>query len=72
MVRENAVFVVHFPYLDGIGNVPDITDLHIHKGRKLKKASSPIALFVSVKSSGNKLYELKPVAVQMSTNEGTT
>ena len=68
MVKRNSVFAIHFPYLDEISNVPDITN--IHKRRELKKATSPIALFVSVKSSKNKPYELKPVAIQINNHEG--
>ena len=68
MVRKNSVFAVHFPYLDEISNVPDITNRN--KRRKLKKATSPIALFVSVKSSENKPYELKPVAIQINYGKG--
>ncbi|XP_028399186.1 arachidonate 5-lipoxygenase-like isoform X2 [Dendronephthya gigantea] len=63
MVKQNVVYAVHFPYLDEITNVPDITNKH--KKRKLKKATSPIALFVSVKTSEGKPYELKPVAIQV-------
>ena len=64
------MFAVHFPYLDEISNVPDITNLHVTKGRKLKTATSPIALFVSVKSPETKRYELKPVAIQIDSYRG--
>ena len=70
MVQENSVFAIHFPYLDDISNVPDITNVDIDKGRELKKSTSPIALFVSVRSSNNKPYELKPVAIQINHNRG--
>ena len=64
------MFAVHFPHLDKISNVPDITNLHVTKGRKLKTATSPIALFVSVKSPETKRYELKPVAIQIDSYRG--
>ena len=70
MVLEKSLFAVHFPYLDEISNVPDLFNLEKHKGRKLKKATSPIALFVSVKSSEHKPYELKPVAIQINHKTG--
>lgn len=68
MAEKNALFAVHFPYLDEITNVPDITN--IHEKRKLKKATSPIALFVSVKASDDTPYELKPVAIQIDNFDG--
>lgn len=71
-VKTGSVFAVHFPQLDGISNVPDITNPNRTRGRKLKTATSPIALFVAVKSSETKQYELKPVAIQIDSHKGKT
>ena len=68
MVKDQSAFIIHFPYLDDISNVDDILDLYPNDMRKLKKSSSPIALFVSVYSSQS--YQLKPVAIQIDNKQG--
>ena len=70
MAKTGSVFAAHFPHLDEIPNVPDITNPNEIKGRKLKTATSPIALFVSVKSPETKQYQLKPVAIQIDSYRG--
>ena len=70
MIKEKSVFVIHYPLLDGLTNSADIMDLNQHDERKIKKSTSPIALFVSVKPSETEPYQLKPVAIQLDANSG--
>ncbi|XP_046839259.1 polyunsaturated fatty acid 5-lipoxygenase-like isoform X2 [Xenia sp. Carnegie-2017] len=63
MAREKSLFAIHYPYLDDLPNVDDITEKRTER-RRLKNATSPIAIFVSVKRPGKDSYELKPVAIQ--------
>lgn len=70
MVKDGSVFVAHFPYLDGLTNPMDIMDLNQSDARKIKKSTSPIALFVSVKSSESKPNQLRPIAIQLDRESG--
>lgn len=70
MAREKSLFAIHYPYLDDLPNVDDITEKRTER-RRLKNATSPIAIFVSVKRPGKDSYELKPVAIQTDCHSGT-
>ena len=63
LIRSGKLFVLDYPLLHGLHNMEDIEandPLH----RPLRKAISPITLFVSVPSDNNE-NTLKPVAIQM-------